>query len=202
MTRAAITVRPPTPNSDPRWKQKCIRVPSSACGCMRPRGNLTQPTTTNEGDVKPRKKLRLPTGAKSVLISGGVGSGKVLVWHHIEWCSSRDVLQRWVAPALTKQFLGRRCCCILEDNDPTGNYSGRGLKAKEEMKLVPLCIPKRSSDLNVLGYAIWNEVASRMHTTCRFVCKWGEHALVHNANEWGHGLKIPLRCYESLCRHV
>ena len=51
MTRGAITVRPPTPNSDPRWITKNNRAPSSACGCMRPRGNLTQPTTTNEGYV-------------------------------------------------------------------------------------------------------------------------------------------------------
>ena len=29
----------------------------------------------------------------------------------------------------------------------------------------------------------------------------GTQALLHNTNEWGHGLKIPLRCYESLCRH-
>ena len=116
----------------PALKTKNNRAPSSACGCMRPRGNLTQPTTTNEGYIKPRKKLRLPTGATSVLIGGGVGFGKVLVWHHIEWCSSRDVLQRWVAPALKKQFHGRKRCCILEDNDPTGNYSGRGLKAKED----------------------------------------------------------------------
>ena len=67
-----------------------------------------------------------------------------------------------VAPALKKQFLGRKRFCILEDNDPIGKYSGRGLKAKEEMKLVPLCIPKRSPDLNVLDYATQNEVERRM----------------------------------------
>ena len=39
---------------------------------------------------------------------------------------------------------------------------GKGLKAKEEMKLIPLRIPKRSPDLNVLDYAIWSEVERRM----------------------------------------
>ena len=68
----------------PALKTKNNRAPSSACGCMRPRGNLTQPTTTNEGYVKPKKQLRLLTGAKIVLIGGGVGSGKLLVWDHIE----------------------------------------------------------------------------------------------------------------------
>ena len=35
----------------PSLEQKNNTAPSSACGCMRPRGNLTQPTTTNEGYV-------------------------------------------------------------------------------------------------------------------------------------------------------
>ena len=33
---------------------------------------------------KAKKQLRVPTGAKIVLIGGGVGSGKLLVWDHIE----------------------------------------------------------------------------------------------------------------------
>ena len=38
----------------------------------------------NAAHVKPGRKLRLPTGAKNVLIGGGVGGGKMLVWHYIE----------------------------------------------------------------------------------------------------------------------
>jgi len=50
----------------------------------------------------------------------------------------------------------------LEDNDPTGNRSKAGIKAKADARIKVFEIPKRSPDLNVLDYAIWAEIGRRM----------------------------------------
>ena len=139
------------------------------CGVYRKKGTGLSPA-----HVKPSKKLRIPTGAKSILIGGGVGHGKVLVWQHIEetWSGAEAAkfYKDAVAPALKKHVPGKKRFQILEDNDPTGNYSGKGVKAKQEMKLIPLRIPKQSPDLNVLDYAIWSEVERMMRNQERLFC--------------------------------
>ena len=108
----------------------------------------------------------MPTGAQNVLIGGGVGGGKVLVWHLIEnrWAGTEAAkfYKEAVTPALRKQYPGKRKFVILEDNDPTGNYSNAGVEAKEDGKMEPLIIPPRSPDLNVMDYAIWDEIERRM----------------------------------------
>ena len=120
----------------------------------------------NASHVKPNPKQHLSLGTKGIFKAGGVGGGKVLVWHTIDqvWGGNaaeklyRDV----VSPALQKRYPGKRFYSILEDHDPTGNLSKKGIEAKSEANLRPLKIPKRSPDLNVLDFAIWSEVERRM----------------------------------------
>ena len=118
------------------------------------------------GHVKPDPKLRVSTGPKGFLKMGGVGNGKVLVWKTIlgRWTAAqaasayRDV----VTPALKASYPGKSNFVILEDNDPTGNMSKKGIAEKSAQGLTVLTIPKRSPDLNVLDYAIWAEVEKRL----------------------------------------
>ena len=118
------------------------------------------------GHVQPHPKLRLNTGAKGILKMGGVGDGKVLVWHTIqgEWsgAAAEEAYTTIVSPALQKHYGRKTTFNILEDNDPTGNRSKRGVQAKKDNKLKVFEIPKRSPDLNVLDYAVWSEVEKRM----------------------------------------
>jgi len=118
------------------------------------------------GHVKPSAKLKLNTGAKGILKAGGVGGGRVLVWHTIEGRWSGKTAERFytdvVRPALKHKHPSKKSFCILEDNDPTGNTSGRGIAAKKAQKLSVFKIPVRSPDLNVLDYAVWSEVERRM----------------------------------------
>lgn len=116
--------------------------------------------------VKPSAKLHLSVGAKGILKAGGVGGGQVLVWHtvHGAW-SGRQAAELYtdvVKPALRARYPRTKQFCILEDNDPTGNQSKKGIEAKRLAKLEVFRIPKRSPDLNVLDYAIWSEVERRM----------------------------------------
>ena len=70
------------------------------------------------------KQLKYNTGAKSARIAGGVGNGRMLLWHELE--------KRWSGKAAAKLYLGpvrsvlrkanpkKRSFTMLEDNDPTG----------------------------------------------------------------------------------
>ena len=117
------------------------------------------------GHVKPNSKLHLGLG-KGILKAGGVGGGKVLVWHTIEGSWSGETAATFytevVRPALDNHYGARRKYCILEDNDPTGNQSNKGKAAKRAAKLEILALPKRSPELNVMDYAVWTAVERRM----------------------------------------
>ena len=114
--------------------------------------------------VKPSPKTRVNLGGKGVLKCGGIGGGKVLVWQTVEkkWSGARaaEMYTETILPALRKHYPGRSKFTILEDNDPTGNLSKKGVAAKQKGKMEVLQIPKRSPDLNVLDFAVWSRVES------------------------------------------
>jgi len=58
----------------------------------------------------------------------------------------------------------------LEDNDPTGYKSKKGVEAKAQSKIKVFSIPKRSPDLNVMDYKVWSRVNKEMRKREK---KWG-----------------------------
>jgi transposase len=116
--------------------------------------------------VKPNAKLRQNTGARGVLVAGGVGAGRTLVWHVVDTAWGGDAAALFyknaVRPALKQAYPGKTKFVLLEDNDPSGNTSGKGKAAKAAMHMTVLSIPKYSPDLNVMDYAVWAEVEKRM----------------------------------------
>ena len=119
-----------------------------------------------KGTVKPNPKLKYNPGVRGVKVLAGVGQGKVLLWHLIEsrWNGSvaAAMYKGPVSKALQKAYPSKRRFWVLEDNDPSGFKSSKGMKAKEEAKIDSFDIPKRSPDLNVCDYALWKEVNKRM----------------------------------------
>ncbi|CAE7522337.1 F52C9.6 [Symbiodinium sp. CCMP2592] len=119
-----------------------------------------------KGYVKPKEgNLRHNTGAKGVLLHVGVGAGKVISVQEVagRWNgNSASVFYKTLAKDLAKAWPGKRKYTVLEDNDPTGYKSSKGLAAKHEAQIGVLEIPKRSPDLSVLDYAIWKEVNKRL----------------------------------------
>ena len=95
-----------------------------------------------------------------------MAGGQLLVWQTIAgpWSGSEAaaLYANVVQPALRARYPRTRRFCILEDNDPTGNRSKKGIEAKRQAHLEVLHIPKRSPDLNVMDYAVWAEVERRM----------------------------------------
>ena len=129
----------------------------------------------DRGYVKPKGTLNYNTGARSILIVAGVGRGRMLMWHQVR-------NSRWNGIAAASMYTSlasslerererptKRRFCILEDNDPTGFKSKRGVAAKRAARLDVLEIPRRSPDLSVMDYAIWSEINRRMRRQER---KW------------------------------
>lgn len=120
------------------------------------------------GYVKPKKTLNFNTGSKSSLIAGAVGAGKLLMWYDVpkgQWSgqAAADMYTNSLKPALLKKWpVDQSYHEILEDNDPTGFKSKKGIAAKSEAKLRVFAIPKRSPDLSVMDYAVWPEINKRM----------------------------------------
>ena len=124
--------------------------------------------------MKPKAgSLRHNTGAKGVLLHVGIGKGKALTVHevpHGRWSGQAAAnFYKVLAHDLAKALPDKRRFTILEDNDPTGYKSAKGIAAKDEASIGVFEIPKRSPDLSVLDYAIWAEVNKRLR---RQESKW------------------------------
>ena len=117
--------------------------------------------------VRPSKKGPANFGGRGVIVLAGVGAGKVLLWEYIDgrnWSGAvaAEMYSGPMASMLKKTFPGRRCWTVLEDNDPTGFKSTKGMNAKEASGMKVFEIPKRSPQLNVCDFSLWQEVNSRM----------------------------------------
>ena len=117
--------------------------------------------------TKPPGKLKYNTGARGVKVLAGVGGGRVLVWEYIDgrnWngAVAAEMYSGPVATALRRAYPQKRRFRLLEDNDPAGFKSKKGLAAKSEAGLDVFAIPKRSPELNVCDFALWAEVSRRM----------------------------------------
>ena len=58
---------------------------------------------------------------------------------------------------------------VLEDNDPAGYKSAKGVAAKKEAGITSLDLPKRSPDMNPLDFSFWAAVNKKMRDMER---KW------------------------------
>ena len=86
-----------------------------------------------EGYVVVPKNLRYNPGARPMKIAGGVGKGRVRLWHDIgrKWNAhvAADLYLGPVRAALKRASPRQRKFLLLEDNDPTGFKSKLGMAA-------------------------------------------------------------------------
>jgi len=119
-----------------------------------------------KGYTKPSKKLKYNPGTAGVQVLAAVGNGKILAWEYIEGRWNGDTAAKmYTGPLLKKlkkNFPAALKYNVLEDNDPTGFKSSKGVAAKDEANIKTFWLPKRSPDLNVCDYWLWAEVNRRM----------------------------------------
>ena len=137
---------------------------------LKVRGHLrTKAEGLDEGFTKPdARKHRVNVGPSTIVFAAIVGR-KVRVWHYLprKWSgeAAANAYEKQLAPALRRHRGQKRVYRILEDNDPTGYKSARGMDAKRKSKIEPIPFPTYSPDLNPCDFALWDEVERRMDSS-------------------------------------
>ena len=88
------------------------------------------------------------------------------MWEELpkRWCgdAAASLYKGPILSVLEKHRPNKRKYRALEDNDPVGYKSGKGKKAKQEVKIEAIPFPRHSPDLNPLDFSIWAEINRRM----------------------------------------
>ena len=120
----------------------------------------------DEAYVVAPKGTRYHTCVKSVRVGGGVNATGVCLWEELKgrWngAAAANLYEGPIHRSLARTCPAKRKFRVLEDNDPTGWKSSKGVAAKKRARIEVFAIPKRSPDLNVMDYAIWKAVSRRM----------------------------------------
>ena len=135
-------------------------------GALRRRGDGLKPHL-----VKP-KAGNLKYSAPSVQVTAAVIKGRIRMWRYTtgrRWNGNEaaSMYKGDLSKALKKAYpeVARRPRAkfvVMEDNDPAGYKSSKGIAAKSEARMSVLALPPRSPDLNVLDYSLWKAIATRM----------------------------------------
>ena len=129
-------------------------------GALRTRKEGLKPGFTRPGIGKHKFN---PGGHVHIL--GGICGEKIVLWEEIRgrWCgqTAQDMYAGPIKRALQRRRPGKRSWLILEDNDPTGFKSSKGMRGKAQSKLRTIDQPPYSPDLNPLDFSLWNEVHTR-----------------------------------------
>ena len=133
-------------------------------GGYRRRGDLPKPFLVKR---KPQMKYSAP----SVQVTAAIVKGKVRMFVFVKgnW-NGEKAAQMYKGPLLTalrkaypeKAAAKNSKFIVLEDNDPSGYKSSKGVAAKKEVGIISLDLPKRSPDLNPLDYSIWKTINDAM----------------------------------------
>lgn len=115
--------------------------------------------------VKP--KATIPYPSKGVIVSAGVINGKIRMWDYVthkSWCgaAAAKMYSGPLAKALKKAYPHAKRWTIIEDGDPAGYKSTKGMDAKKATGIITDDLPPRSPDLNVLDYSLWHAINERM----------------------------------------
>ena len=123
--------------------------------------------------VKP-KSDGLKFANTSVQVTAAVIKDRIRVWRYTKgkrWNAGEaaEMYKGDLSKALKKAYpavtgRGSNKFVVMEDNDPTGYKSKKGLAAKAEARLEVMALPSRSPDLNVLDYSLWKAVNVRMRS--------------------------------------
>jgi hypothetical protein len=105
------------------------------------------------------------TGIPSVEITACVAKDRIIMWHESEkpWNGNQGATMYKALGAALRKFHGRRASYrVVEDGDPKGFQSNKGIQAKKEQKIRSWKLSPRSPGLMLLDYSLWNEIEHRV----------------------------------------
>ena len=94
----------------------------------------------------------------TVDIMAGISGDRVVLWEEVggRWNGEKasDMYRGPIAKFLKKQFGERRQYLLVEDNDPTGYKSRKGMEAKKAVNIKAMAWPRYSPDLMPLDFSL------------------------------------------------
>ena len=149
------------------WWTRSLHAAIGVKRCQVYLHGLARAHAAQEGTRGAGRKMKYNPGARGVEVFVAVGNGKVLVWEYIDgqrWGGdvAAHVYKHVLAPRLRAEFAGKRAFTVLEDNDPSGFKSSKGVAAKQEVGIKAFAIPPRSPGLNVCDYFLWSHINRQM----------------------------------------
>ena len=126
---------------------------------------------TRAEDLKPcftrpnKSRHRCSTGG-TVDILAGSSASRVVLWEEIRgrWNgeTASAMYRGPIAKFLKKKYGEKDRFLIVEDNDPTGYKSRKGMAAKAAEKIRTVPWPRYSPDLMPLDFSLWANINNRM----------------------------------------
>ena len=132
---------------------------SRVCYHLRKPEERTQPEF-----VIPKKKHTF-TGIPAIEVAAAVAFDRIIMWHVVEgsWCGEAAATMYMALGKAMRRFWGkRRSYRVVEDGDPKGFQSGKGIEAKRKEKIDSLKLPPRTPEWMPLDFCLWNEIERRM----------------------------------------
>ena len=132
-------------------------------------GHLRLPEEgVNRCFTRPRQQHSF-LGIPSVIVGAAVAGDKVICWDVIKgpWNGekAKTFYKDALVKALKKTYPGKRKFLIVEDGDRKGYQSGKGIAAKEEMKIASMVLPPRSPSLMPLDASLWTKIEKKFRET-------------------------------------
>ena len=119
--------------------------------------------------VKRKPSMKFP--AQGVQVTAAVVNGRIRMFDFVDgkW-NGNAAAKMYTGPllrTLRKAFPGKAArrspkWTVLEDNDPTGYKSSKGLAAKASVGIASMNLPKRSPDFNPLDFSLWAAINKAM----------------------------------------
>lgn len=134
----------------------------------RVKGHLrTRAEGTCDHCKKPNSRKNRVNPGGSVSVCAGIIDGHLRLWHHLDkgkWSGAiaAKIYRGPLLKALQKHRGVKAKYVILEDNDPSGFKSGKGMAAKREVGIRAIPFPKYSPDLNPLDFHVWHAVEEKV----------------------------------------
>jgi hypothetical protein len=120
---------------------------------------------TKPGFVAP-KQNRILSGIKAFEITAAVAKDRIIMWHSSAgpWNgeTAKD-MYKVLGRRLKKVWGNKRKFRVVEDGDPKGFQSGKGIAAKVAAKIESWKLPPRSPEWMPLDFCLWHEIEERLY---------------------------------------
>ena len=112
----------------------------------------------------PRKHRINPGGSTNVC--AGISNGRIVMWEYLDgsWNGSAaaELYQGPILSALQKYRGVKSTYTILEDNDPRGYKAQVACRAKAEVGIVTMDLPRYIPELMPLDFSLWVAIQAKM----------------------------------------